>query len=191
MAARLSEQSLADARRSGDRYVIVDLLQRLGENLLVLGRHDEADRLMDEAMELARTIPIGPLAATVIATRAAVDIELGRLSAAIGAGLEALRLTATLYPDPVVQASVLRILGAAWCSAGDLVLSARCDGAAAAVLQRAGAPIDRASLRPIDRRLEASRNDPGAASAARIAAMDPDAVIDELLGRSAASSLRS
>lgn len=184
-AVRLGRESLVDARLGGDRFVIIDLLYRVAENMLELGRLDEADTLMEEAMEIARTTPIGPLAAKVIQLRAAVDIEHGRLSGAIGAALEALRLTATLYPDPVTQASVLRILAAAWCSAGDLNAAARCDGAAAAILQRAGAPVDFASLGPIDRRLEAMRNDVGATSVARIAALDPEAVVGELLTRTA------
>ena len=119
-AVRLGLEPLAGARLGGDRYVVIDLLNRIAEDLMELGRLDEAEEMMDEAMEIARTTPIGPLAAKVIQVQAAVDIEHGRLSAAIGAALEALRLTATLYPDPVTQASVLRILAAAWCAAGDL-----------------------------------------------------------------------
>ncbi len=185
-AARLGAELLVDARRRGDRYVVIDLLYRVAENLLVLGRHAEADQLMNEAMEVAGTTSIGPLAARVIAVRAAVDIEHGRLSGAIGAALEGLRLTATLYPDPVTQASLLRVLGAAWASAGDVETAARCDGAATAILQRAGAPIESAFLAPVELHLEGIRRDPTMQSAARLAAMDPEAVVDELLGRSSA-----
>jgi hypothetical protein len=135
-------------------------------------------------MEIARTTPIGPLAAKVIQIQAAVDIEHGRLSAAIGAALEALRLTATSYPDPVTQASVLRILAAAWCEAGDLDTAARCDGAATGILHSAGAPAESASFGPGERRLEPMRRDRHAASVARIAAMDPIVVVDQLLARS-------
>ncbi len=183
-AARLGVESLAGARLAGDRYVVIDLLHRLAENLLELGRLDEAEAMMDEAMEIARTTPIGPLAAKVIQVQAAVDIEHGRLSAAIGAALEALRLTATLYPDPVTQASVLRILAAAWSSAGDLDAATRCDGAATGILHGAGAPAESASFGPSDRRLELLRQDHHAASVARIAAMDPAAVVAQLLARS-------
>ena len=183
-AVRLCIESLADARLGGDRYVVIDLLNRIAENLLELGRLDEAESMTDEAMEIARTTPIGPLAAKVIQIQAAVDIEHGRLSAAIGAGLEALRLTATSYPDPVTQASVLRILATAWCAAGDLDAAARCDGAATGILHGAGAPENSASFGPSERRLEALRQDQHAASVARIAAMDPASVVEQLLARS-------
>jgi tetratricopeptide (TPR) repeat protein len=183
-AVRLGLESLAGAPLGGDRYVVIDLLNRIAEDLMELGRLDEAEEMMDEAMEIARTTPIGPLAAKVIQVQAAVDIEHGRLSAAIGAALEALRLTATLYPDPVTQASVLRILAAAWCAAGDLDAAARCDGAATGILHGAGAPAESTSFGPIDRRLELLRQDHHAASVARIAAMDPNTVVDQLLTRS-------
>jgi len=183
-AVRLGVESLAGARLGGDRYVVIDLLNRIAENLMELGRVDESESLVDEAMEIARTTPIGPLAAKVIQIQAAVDIERGRLSAAIGAALEALRLTATSYPDPVTQASVLRILAAAWCEAGDLDAAARCDGAATGILHSAGAPAESASFGPGERRLEPMRRDRHAASVARIAAMDPIVVVDQLLARS-------
>jgi DNA-binding SARP family transcriptional activator/predicted ATPase len=183
-AVRLGVESLTHARLGGDRYVVIDLLNRIAENLLELGRLEEADSLVDEAMEIARTTPIGPLAAKVIQIQAAVDIEHGRLSTAIGAALEALRLTATSYPDPVTQASVLRILAAAWCEAGDLDAAARCDGAATGILHSAGAPAESASFGPSERRLGPMRRDGHAASAARIAAMDPIVVVDQLLARS-------
>ena len=174
-AVRLGLESLAGARLGGDRYVVIDLLNRIAEDLMELGRLDEAEEMVDEAMEIARTTPIGPLAAKVIQVQAAVDIEHGRLSAAIGAASEALRLTATLYPDPVTQASVLRILAAAWCSAGDLDAAARCDGAATGILHEHGrAPAESTSFGPIDRRLELLRQDRHAASVARSRSDGPD-----------------
>ncbi len=180
-AARLGAESLIDARRRGDRYVVIDLLTRTAENLLELERFAEADPLIEEAMEIARTTPIGPLAAKVIQIRAAVDIELGRLSTAIGAALEALRLTATSYPDPVTQASALRTLAVAWCAAGDLEASARCDGAATAILEHASALVATENLS--DRRLRTMREAPQARSVARIAARDPDVVVQSILAR--------
>jgi DNA-binding SARP family transcriptional activator/predicted ATPase len=181
VAARLVGDSLEEVRHHGDGYRLVELLSRNAENLLELGRLTEADALLVEATELTGTTPIGPLMAKLLAMRAAVDLELDRPAAAIGAATEALRLTATRYPDPHTQAAVLRILAAARASVGDMQDAGRCEGAAAAVLRRAGLASDSAALGPIDRRLAGLRHDTASLAAARIAAHDPAAVVATLL----------
>jgi predicted ATPase len=185
-AVRLGTEALAEARKSGDRFLVIDLLVRTAENLLETDRLDEADGLLGEAMEIALTTPIGPLGAKVLLCRAAVDIELGRLSAGIGSALEALRMTATSYPDPVTQACALRMLAAAWWTAGDVDAASRCVGAAKGLLGRAGAAPETAWVGPIDRRLQALRNDAQADVRARVAELDPDPVVASLIESGAA-----
>ncbi|HEX4981038.1 MAG TPA: BTAD domain-containing putative transcriptional regulator [Ilumatobacteraceae bacterium] len=183
-AYRHNSAALADARRSGDRYVVADLLNRSAENLLNLGRGAEADDLMNEAMDVARTTAIGPMAANVLLMRAAVDLELDRPSSAIGGALEALRLTTNLLPDPVTRASALRILGAAQIAVGDLAGAARCDGAAAGILTAALVPPNAALLETVDRRLRPTRDDPDQRAVAEAAARNPSQVVDDLLADS-------
>ena len=149
--------------------------------MLETGRIDEADRLVGEALEIALTTPIGPLGAKVLLIRAAVDIELGRLSAGIGSAIEALRLTATSYPDPVTQSCALRMLAAAWWTAGDVDLASQCIGAASGLLARAGASPETAWVGQIDRRLEGLQSDAQAAARARVAELDPDPIVARLV----------
>ena len=185
VAAELGAESLVDARRRGDRYVLIDVLYRISESLLELGRIDEAEELLDEAMELARTTEIGPLAAKVLQMRALLDLEAGQLSTAAGVALTALRLTATVFPDPLTQANSLRILAGAWFEAGEWPIAARCDGAAAGILLRAGAPVDSGAVGSLRARLSMMRADPRARSLAAAAGADPDEVVREVLGRTA------
>ena len=184
-AARLGVELLAGARLAGDRYVVIDLLHRLAENLLELGRLDEAEAMMDEAMEIARTTPIGPLVAKVIQVQAAVDIEHGRLSARVRGWFGGLAVDGDVVPrSSHTGVGPRRILAAAWSSAGDLDAASPGDGAATGILHGAGAAAESASFGPSDRRLELLRQDHHAASVARIVAMDPAAVVAQLLARS-------
>lgn len=185
MAAELGKESLVDARRRGDRYVLIDVLYRISESLLELGRVDEAEELLDEAMELARNTEIGPLAAKVLQMRALVDLEAGHLSTAAGVALTALRLASTVFPDPLTLANSLRILAGVWFEAGERPIAAKCDGAAAAILRRAGAPADSGAVGSLRTRLAIMRSDARARSLAAAAGVDPDAVVREVLGRTA------
>ena len=83
-AARLGTESLVDARRRGDRYVVSICSPAPRRTCWSSSGSTRRTRSIEEAMEKsARTTPIGPLAARVIGVGAAVDIELGRLSTAV------------------------------------------------------------------------------------------------------------
>jgi len=119
LAFELGLRALDSARRVGDPYVTVDLLQRLSESLLELGRPADADVLLVEAFELARTTPVGLLTVRLLIMRALTDLALMRPAAATGSAAEAIRLIRSTHPDPVREGNALRTLAAALALAGD------------------------------------------------------------------------
>lgn len=143
VAARLGAQALAEARTDDNVYALIDLLHRNARIQLMLDDADAADAMASEAMERATTTPVGPLVAATLITRAAVDLHKGRVSAAIGAAIEALRVTTTVFPSfssPATRSEALRVLAGAWAVAGDHAAAADCDVAADALSDRSDAP---------------------------------------------------
>jgi predicted ATPase/DNA-binding SARP family transcriptional activator len=127
LAATLA--GIEDARRSGDRYDLIQLLVSTSDELLRLGRPADARLLVEEAFELAGETEVGPLLAYVLAVRGQTAAVNGETAAARGYLSEVLRLAPDSYPDPLVQADALCMLAALAAESGDLTAAARWWGA--------------------------------------------------------------
>ena len=111
LAANIS--GVADARRAGDTYDVVNLLINAAGDLLHLDRLGEAISFSDEAFDLTVNLDAGhPLLVAVLLIRGSVHVAEERAGAARGSLLEALRLARDRYPDPLVTADILYTLGA-------------------------------------------------------------------------------
>ena len=116
LTAKLS--GLADARAAGDDYDVINLLTDISDELLSLGRIDEALAYADEAFDLTGAFDPGPLLSSVLLLRGVVLAVADRVPAARGNLLAALRLIQDRRPDPLATADALYALAA--CAVHDL-----------------------------------------------------------------------
>jgi DNA-binding SARP family transcriptional activator/predicted ATPase len=180
---------ITDARRSGDRFDLVNLLCGAAENLMELGRGAEAVDVSAEAFELSRGLDVGPVVVHVLMMRGLALTQVEQVREARGCLIEALRISNEQYPDRLTVGGILTALAVAAASEGDDVGAARLWGSADAVFADEGAiPASRTGswFRP---RLAAVEDRLGAQSAATLRAVgaaDPDHVVVRLLGQTGA-----
>ena len=116
---------IADARRAGDRFDIVNLLGSATESLVELGRTDEAVDVADEAFELTKDIDVGPVVTHILMMRGMALTQAGRIPEARGCLVEGLRIGTERFPDRLTVASILTILAVAASIEGDDAGAAR------------------------------------------------------------------
>ena len=182
LTAKLS--GLVDARVAGDDYDVIHLLVDISDELLSLGRTDEALAYIDEAFDLTSAFDPGPLLSSVLLMRGVVLAAAGRVPAARGNLLEALRIIRDRRPDPLATADALYAL--ATCAVNDLADNdaCRCYGAADALYAAQGVTPDErlapALLQPrvaLRERLGAARFD----TLSALGSTDPARAVDLLL----------
>ena len=174
-------EALVEARRRDDDYVIVELLQRAAEPLMELGRHDEADRFLDEAFALSRTVSIGPLATRLVGMRSMADIALGRPAAAMGHASEVIRMSREGQSDPMFEYLAVRTLAAARALVCDPAGSGELDGAATALFADVGIGADEMWTGPLRAVLEPARESAEHRAAAVLGGAVPRQVVDRWL----------
>ena len=173
--------ALVEARRRDDDYVIVDLLQRAAEPLMELGRDDEADRFLDEALALSRTVSIGPLATRLVGMRSMADIALGRPAAAMGHASEVIRMSREGQSDPMFEYLAVRTLAAARALVCNQAGSGELDGAATALFADVGIGADKMWTGPLRAVLEPARESAEHRAAAVLGGAVPRQVVDRWL----------
>lgn len=133
---------LADARAAGDLFDIISLLVVIANDLLDLGRLEEALAYSDEAFDLTSTFDPGPLLGQVLLQRGIVLAVAERVPAARGNLLQAIRLSQERRPDSISTADGLFAFGA--CLAHDLEDAEACRyfGAADALFSGHGVDAD-------------------------------------------------
>ncbi|MER7072270.1 BTAD domain-containing putative transcriptional regulator [Terrabacter sp. NPDC000476] len=185
-ALEASLAGITDARRAGDRFDLVNLLSSAAENLLDLGRGDEAVHLTDEAFALTRDLDVGPVVAHVLMMRGLALAGVERAREARGCLLEALRMAEDRYPDRFIVGAILTALAVVAAQEGDDVEAARLWGSGDAVFADEGAvPAStagaflRASLGVVAQRLGAER----LATLHAVGAGAPHDVVARLLGQ--------
>jgi DNA-binding SARP family transcriptional activator/predicted ATPase len=122
LGAKLS--GLTEVRAAGDTYDEICLLTDIAEDLMNLGRTNEALVFSDEAFDLTAHFDVGPTLGTVLLLRGFVLVAAGRVPAARGNLLQALRIIQDRRPDPLALADCLFALGN--CAAQDLDVTNAC-----------------------------------------------------------------
>ncbi|MGI8702295.1 MAG: BTAD domain-containing putative transcriptional regulator [Nocardioidaceae bacterium] len=184
LAANLA--GIGDARVSGDRYALVNLLQNGADTLLRLGRPRDANLFVAEAFDLSGSLDANPLLlAYLLLVRGEIAGVVGEPAAARGYLTEALRLAHDRYPDQLVVADALSMLA---CLQDDHEVAARMWGATDALYgDHAIAARDRLMSSYVELRAEselALGTERGAALRA-LGAAEPHRLIADLLARSA------
>ena len=137
-ALRVHLDGLADARRSGDTHDVVSVLVSLVDDVVALGRTDDALALSGEAFELVASLGSSPVHGHVLAARGMALLLAERVPEAQGVLVEALRVARERFPDPVATGDRLALmaLGAAVQRADEV--AARWWGAATGLLEDQG-----------------------------------------------------
>ena len=174
---------LATVRRAGHEYDVVNLLNAVTEDLVGLGRADEAVVMSEEAFDLVRRGNSRPLLAAVLTMRGLALVSAMRVPEATGCLTEALRLGRDHLPDPFQQSSRLALLAVCSAAARDDASAARLWGAAEAQIVDFGTSIRDVLPQALGTEVDGARERIGAAFLIRAAAgaASPAAVIDALL----------
>ena len=98
-------EGLAEARRSGDTHEVVNVLVSLVDDLVPLGRIEDALAISEEAFELVVTCRTGPLLGHVLSMRGMSLLCAERVPEAVGVLTESLRIARDEFPDPIVMAT--------------------------------------------------------------------------------------
>lgn len=183
-ALNASLAGLVDARTVGDTYDTLNLLTDISENLLNLGRNEEALAYSDEAFDLAAHFDPGPILGAVLLVRGFILIANERVPAARGNLLEALRILDERRPDPLAVADCLFALGT--CAAQQLETSHACRlfGAANALYADRGLTPEERHTEPLREAHERLRHGLSAdryATLSAIGASDPSRTVEMLL----------
>lgn len=183
LGAKLS--GLAEARADGDPYVVVSVLTDICDDLLTLGRIDEALAYADEAYDLTRAFDPGPLLSALLLIRGITLTAADRVPAARGNLVAALTLLRDGRPDPLSTADALYALAS--CAIHEIADAEACRlyGAADALYSQQGvSPRNRLFPVLLDAR-DALVERLGAARFETLAALgssDPARTLDRLLG---------
>ena len=123
--------SLADARRQGDMHDVVTLLLGAIDDLMGLGRVEEALIFSTEAFDLVRDLRTGPwLFGHVVTTHGTALLAAGRVAESRGLLAEGVRIASVQFPDSTALGDRLALLAVGFALERSDELAARVWGAA-------------------------------------------------------------
>ena len=177
-------EGLKEARRSGDTHEVVNVLVSLVDDLVPLGRIEDALAISEEAFELVVTCRTGPLLGHVLSMRGMSLLCAERVPEAVGVLTESLRIARDEFPDPIVMGDRLALLAVASAMQRQDVVAARWWGAAEGLLaDQELTPRMRLSARLLDHADQLARRLDGRFEMlATAGSASPRHVIDALLG---------